>query len=287
MIRSNNRREFFRAGAAAAVTSSVLGGSARAAQTAPPAVRLGIASYSLREFSRLLAIQYARQLGVNLIAVKDMHLPMGPADQVRKGSEEFQKAGLTITGLGVISLQEDNDDDMRRKFDYARAAGVGMIIGAPTKTTLARMERFVREYNIKVAIHNHGPEDPHFPSPLDVLPAIQSLDARIGLCLDVGHAVRAGAKVPDAIRAAGARLFDMHIKDLARLNDDKSAVPVGDGAIPIAPIFAALMAAGYQGQVMLEYEIDADNPVPGMMKSLAYMRGVLAGLGYRTPAQGA
>jgi hypothetical protein len=33
---------------------------------------------------------------------------------------------------------------------------------------------------------------------------------------------------------------------------------------------------------MLEYEINADNPVPGMEKSFAYMRGVLAGMGLKS-----
>ena len=42
--------------------------------------------------------------------------------------------------------------------------------------------------------------------------------------------------------------------------------------------FRELKKANYQGGVMLEYEIDDLDPLPGMIKSFAYMRGVLAGL---------
>jgi len=61
------------------------------------------------------------------------------------------------------------------------------------------------------------------------------------------------------------------------MNKD-SQVAVGDGVLPIPQIFQYLMKSGYKGGVMLEYEINADNPLPGMQKSFAYMRGVLAGL---------
>ena len=147
--------------------------------------------------------------------------------------------------------------------------------------TLSRVEKFAKEYDIKIAIHNHGPEDKHFPSPMDVLKVVRNMDPHMGLCIDVGHTVRTGTNVVEAIKAAGPRLFDMHIKDLANLQDSKSQVPVGDGEIPIVDIFRTLLALHYTGCVNLEYEINSDNPLPGMIKSFAYMRGALAGLGYR------
>jgi sugar phosphate isomerase/epimerase len=146
---------------------------------------------------------------------------------------------------------------------------------------VARLERFVREYGIKVAIHNHGPEDKNFPSPFDVLKALEGRDPRLGLCIDLGHSARAGADVVAAIKAAGPKLFDMHIKDLADLSSRESQVIVGEGLMPVPEIFRALIGIGYQGEVNLEYEIDSDNPMPGMQRSFAYMRGVLAGMGYQ------
>ena len=107
------------------------------------------------------------------------------------------------------------------------------------------------------------------------------MDPRIGLCIDVGHAARAGIDVPDAIYQAGPRLYDVHMKDLANAASKESQVAVGDGTLPIEQIFAALIAIRYPGFVDLEYEINENNPMPGMIKSFAYMRGVLAGMGYK------
>jgi sugar phosphate isomerase/epimerase len=213
--------------------------------------------------------------------VKDVHLPMTTPEEIRKAAAEFRAAGLTLTAAGTIYLQKDNDDDIRKAFDYCKEAGIPIIVAGPTLETLPRVEKFAKQYDIKIAIHNHGPEDKHFPSPLDVLKAVKGMDPHMGLCMDVGHAARTGTDVVAAIKAAGPRLFDMHIKDLANLKEAKSQVPVGDGELPIVGIFQALIGIKYKGHVDLEYEIDSDNPLPGMIKSFAYMRGALAGMGYR------
>jgi sugar phosphate isomerase/epimerase len=143
------------------------------------------------------------------------------------------------------------------------------------------MEKYVKQFNIKIAVHNHGPEDKHFPTPQSVLEAVKNMDPRCGLCMDVGHSARTGVDVVESIRQAGARLLDMHVKDLRDLMDKDSQVPVGDGKMPIPAMFRELQKMNYQGGIMLEYEVDADNPMPGMMKSFSYMRGVLAGLNYK------
>jgi len=278
------RRNFLSQGAALAAASTVSAASpaSAAAVDAPISpVRLGVASYSFRKFDRAHVIEFMKVLKASLINLKDVHLPMGTPDEIRRGAAEFRQAGLTITGAGTIALDKDDDADMRMKFEYVKTAGIPLIVGAPSLKTLPRVEKFVKEYGIKVAIHNHGPEDKNFPSPFDVLKAVRSLDPRVGLCIDAGHAVRAGADVPAAVKAAGPRLFDMHIKDLSDFGRDDRGVPVGDGLMPIPGIFKALIAIGFKGQIMLEYEVDETNPLPGMVKSLAYMRGVLAGMGYK------
>jgi len=254
---------------------------ARAADLPASPIRLGVASYSLRKFDRAHVIEMMKALNAHLINLKDMHLPWTPPEETRRAAEEFRQAGFAITGAGVIGFEKDDDEDIRRKFEYVKTAGIPLIIGMPSAAVLPRLEKFVKEYNIKVAIHNHGPEDKNFPSPFDVLKAIKNLDPRIGLCVDAGHAVRAGADVPAAIKAAGPRALDMHIKDLTDFGRDDSGCPVGDGKMPIPAIFKALMEIGFKGQVMLEYEMDENNPLPGMIKSFAYMRGVLAGMGYK------
>ena len=82
----------------------------------------------------------------------------------------------------------------------------------------------------------------------------------------------------ESIAEAGPRVLELHMKDLTDFTSRDSQVPVGDGKMPIAAIFKQLQKINYQGVCSLEYEVDADNPMPGMQKSFSYMRGVIAGL---------
>jgi sugar phosphate isomerase/epimerase len=175
-------------------------------------------------------------------------------------------------------MQKPDPEDVRQYFEYAKNCGMPLMTIGPSHDSLPIIEKFVKEYNIQVAIHNHGPEDKHFPSPEVALKAIEGMDPRIGVCIDVGHTSRTGTDPVEAIRKAGRRLLDMHMKDLRDLMDAKSQVPVGEGAMPVVEIFKELKRMKYPGYVNLEYEIDADDPLPGMAKSFAHMRGVLAGL---------
>jgi len=159
-----------------------------------------------------------------------------------------------------------------------------IVAGDPTPQILPRIEKFVKEYDIRFAIHNHGPEDKVWPSPLDVLKAVKNMDPRMGCCIDVGHCERAGTDVVQAIHEVGPRLFDMHIKDLTSFQSKESQVAVGQGIMPIRGIFEALIATGYKGFVDLEYEIHGDDPMPGVIESFGFMRGVLAGMGYANNA---
>ena len=248
----------------------------------PSPVRLGVASYSLRDFEPAYVISAMKQLRTPYLNLKDTHLPMEPLDQVRARADQYRAAGLTLTAAGTIYFNKDDDEDIRSKFEYVKAAGIPLIVGAPTHATLPRMERFVKQYGIPVAIHNHGPEDKEWPSPLDVLAAVEHMDPRIGCCIDVGHTMRTGTDVVAAMRKAGPRLLDIHMKDLANPSAKESQVAVGEGVMPVRAIFETLIAMKYAGYVDLEYEIKADDALPGMVESFAYMRGVLTGMGYST-----
>jgi sugar phosphate isomerase/epimerase len=250
-------------------------------------IRLGIASYTFRQFdSAHLLIDFMKQLKTPLLNLKDMHLPMPIEGQttlahVAAEAASYRAAGFVLTAAGNITFDKDDDADIRPKFEYLKAAGIPIAVCAPTHQNLPRLEKFVKEYNIKLAIHNHGPEDHNFPSPFDVLAAVKDLDPRIGLCMDLGHSLRAGADVVAAIHAAGPRLYDIHIKDLADATAKESQVAVGEGVMPVRAVFQALIETKYPGNVDLEYEIHGDNPMPGVVESFAYMRGVLAGMGYK------
>ena len=286
-----SRRGFV--GAAAAGIAAALGGkplhaqnefaewSGAAIQPADDLLpKLGVASYSLRNFSRQQAIEMTRSLGVRFINFKSVHLAYdAPPEEFARARAELNAAGLQLVGGGMITFDVDTDDGVKKYFDYARAAGMPVIVCTCKASMLPRIEKFVRQYDIKIAIHNHGPEDPNFPSPYDVLKAVKGMDPRIGLCIDWGHTVRAGADPVRATADAGARVIDMHAKDLRDFSSVDSQCVVGEGKMPVADIFRQLRAIRYQGYVNLEYEIEADNPLPGMKQSFSYMRGVISGLG--------
>jgi len=242
-------------------------------------LKLGVASYSLRNFSRQQAIEMTKTLGTRYINLKSVHLPYeaSPLEMVA-ARREIEGAGLQIVGGGMITFETDTDEGVRRYFDYAKAAGMPLVVGTCKPGVLPRIEKFVKQYDIKLAIHNHGPGDENFPSPYDALKAVKGMDPRMGLCIDLGHTVRTGTDVVRAVADAGPRLLDMHAKDLRDLKVAESQCIVGEGEIPIAEIFRQLEGMKYAGYVNLEYEIEPDNPLPGMKQSFAYMRGVLAGL---------
>ena len=194
---------------------------------------------------------------------------------------DYAAAGIKLHAAGAIYFTKDEDENIRPKFEYCKRAGIGVIVaGDPAPETLPRIEKFVKEYDIRIAIHNHGPEDKLWPSPLNVLKAVKGMDPRIGCCIDVGHAARAGTDVVQAIHEAGPRLFNLHMKDLTDFKSKESQVAVGDGIMPVRKMFEALIAARYKGFVDLEYEIHPDDPMPGVISSFAFMRGMLAGMGY-------
>jgi sugar phosphate isomerase/epimerase len=242
-------------------------------------LKLGVASYSLRNFTREQAIEMTRSLGARYINFKSVHLSYDASpDEFAKARAELAAAGLELVGGGMITFETDTDEGVRKYFDYAKAAGMPTIVFTAKAAVLPRIERFARQYDIKAAIHNHGPEDENFPSPYDALKAIKGMDPRMGLCIDLGHTVRAGTDPVRAIADAGPRLLDMHAKDLRDFKSVDSQCVVGEGRMPMAEIFRQLRAIRYGGYVNLEYEIEADNPLPGMKQSFSYMRGVLSGL---------
>jgi sugar phosphate isomerase/epimerase len=283
---SISRRYFVLTGAMASAAAFVPVSSHAepAAEPHEPAmpVHLGLASYTFRNFTRAQLIGFMKDLNVSDLNPKDAkdHLPMDPTAEAQAVAD-YTAANIHLHAAGAIYFQQATDDDIRSKFEYLKRANIPvMVAGDPSPETLPRIERFVKEYDIRLAIHNHGPEDKLWPSPLDILKDIQSMDSRIGCCIDVGHTVRAGTDVVEAIRRVGPRLFNMHMKDLTDFHSKESQVAVGDGKMPIRQIFEALIAIEYKGFVDLEYEVHADDPMPGVSKSFAYMRGVLAGMGY-------
>ena len=279
-----SRRDFARAGAIAAAALATAPSDVFALTQQHPLadespIRFGVASYTFRNFTRAQMIAFLKQLNVLTLNAKDVkdHLPKDPQEEAA-ALADYAAAGVKLHAAGTIYFPKDEDADIRAKFEYCKRAAIPVIVaGDPAPETLPRIEKFVKEYDIRFAIHNHGPEDKLWHSPQDVLKAVKNMDPRMGCCIDVGHTARAGADVVQSIREAGPRLFNVHMKDLTSFQSKESQVAVGEGAMPVKKIFEALIAMKYPGFVDLEYEIHPDDPMPGVIASFAYMRGVLAG----------
>jgi sugar phosphate isomerase/epimerase len=284
-----SRRSFLQSSTLAAASAALINPAPAQAQVIPASgkpspIKLGLASYTFRNFTRAQLVGFMKQLNLTDLNCKDVkdHLPMDPALEAA-ALADYAAAGIKLHAAGTISFPTDNDDDIRSKFEYCKRAGINVIVaGDPAPTTLPRIEKFVREYDIRLAIHNHGPEDKIYHSPFDVLQVVKDMDPRIGCCIDVGHAARANANLVEAIHAVGPRLYDVHVKDLTSFASRESQVPVGEGILPFREMFEALIKIDYKGFVDLEYEIHADDPMPGVIESFAFMRGVLDGMGYLT-----
>lgn len=266
----------------------IAGATALAASPALPAaaagnhywgdVGLAVATYSLRKFSRSQAIAIVNDLGIKYVNVKSFHMPYYLSkEDLAAARKEFEDAGLTIVSGGNIGLGEDDEDYVRFHLEYARNAGFPTVVCAPTHNNLGYVEKYAEQFDLKIAIHNHGPEDEYYPNGASVLKRVKNMGPRMGLCLDLGHASRTGVDVVEEIEMAGDRLHDIHMKDLTNFADRSSQVEVGKGKLPVARVFAALKKMNYQGVVGLEYEINPNAPQAGMAESFAYMRGVLDG----------
>ena len=238
-------------------------------------LRVGVASYSLRDFPLTEALQNIRRLGVNYLSLKDIHLPLSsPPEQVRQVRQQAEDLGLSITSCGVIYLKND-EAQMHRAFDYVQDLGASIAVVGVSRDMLPLLDKVIGSYELKVAIHNHGPKDKLFPSPLEVYEAVKGLDRRIGLCMDIGHTFRMHEDLVDDVKKTRDRLYSMHFKDLDSDHVEAKGVPVGTGVLPTISLLRELLHPAYPGELQLEYEVEPKDPLLGMAESLGFMRGAL------------
>jgi sugar phosphate isomerase/epimerase len=246
---------------------------------APPGgLRLGVATRSLHTLSVDDAIKALQTLRIFNAGVSNNHIPFsGATEEVRALAGKFHSAGIAITGSGVIKLPND-ETALRRAFENARAAKLATLVCKPEIAALPLVERFAREYDQRIAIHNHGPQDKLYPTAREAMDRIHSLDARIGLCLDVGHTARTGANPAEHIRRYAWRIYEIHLNDSVAIAGAIRDMPVevGAGRLDIPGILQALLEIDYRGVVEFEYEKTGGNPLTGLAESIGYVRGVLA-----------
>jgi sugar phosphate isomerase/epimerase len=271
------RKKFLQLSGAGMLASPVLSGFTSA--VVPPKdgqdkLNLGMASYTLRKFTLDEVIDICQRLGLKHVALKDFHLPLDTSpEQLKAKAAKVREAGIDLYGGGVIYMK--SEDEVNRAFDYAKLAGFKMIVGVPSHTLLSLVDQKVKETNVMLAIHNHGPGDEVYPSPDSVYDKIKDLDKRIGLCIDIGHTQRIGQDPVKMAAKYASRLYDIHIKDVTGSTGKDTPLEIGRGVIDIPGFLKTLVKTKYKGVVSLEYEKDGDDPVPGAAESVGYIRGIL------------
>jgi sugar phosphate isomerase/epimerase len=246
-----------------------------ASKKADPPLKLGLASYTLRKFPLDETLAMTKRVGLKYICFKSMHLELDstPA-HIEETLAKVKEAGLILYGGGVIYMR--NETQVRQAFEYAKAAGMKIIVGVPVPELLPMVDQLVKQYDIKVAIHNHGPTDKVYPIPATAYEKIKNLDKRIGLCNDIGHTMRAGVDPAESVRKYADRLLDIHFKDVSAANAEGHAVEAGRGVIDLPKLVRTLIDIKYDGIASFEYEKDSNDPLPGLAESVGYVRGIMA-----------
>ncbi len=253
-------------------TASPLSGTAEEAPGR--ALEMGMAGYTFNQFSIEQTIAMMNRVGVTMLSLKEFHLPLNSTQE--KADEviaKFKEGGITVYAVGVIYMKDKSEVD--RAFDYAKKVKVNLIVGVPEYELLPYTEEKVKSTGVTIAIHNHGPEDKRYPGPKDVYDRIKNMDPKMGLCLDIGHALRAGANPAKAVLDYKSRMFDLHIKDVSKAEKDGKAIEVGRGAVDFPALVKALRKINYQGKCSIEFEKDMKDPLPGIAESVGFFRGVM------------
>lgn len=281
-----SRRQVIKTGFLAAVASSIASGSSAGelfndAYNATDDgdswknLKIGIASYTFRKLTVEETIKAIQRLGLHYVSIKDFHLALTSTPPERKAVvQKFIEAGITPLSCGNITMQND-ENDIRRAFEYAKDCNLPTIVCSPHPGSMAILDKMVKEYDIKLAIHNHGPEDERFPSPYDAYKAVQSFDKRIGLCIDVGHTARAKVNPAEAIIKCKDRLYDLHIKDIDTTEPKGTTIEGGRGVLDLPAILHSLQKIKYNNLVSIEYEGWENDPLPAVAETLGYIRGLL------------
>ena len=291
-----SRRELMRAGMLAGVAVPFLGAwAADAADAAPVAaaatdaaavlrdpwkgLKIGVASYTFKQKPVDPTIAGIQKVGLSYVSIKDFHLPLKSTAAERKEvTDKFRAAGITPLSCGVVTLP-NKEETIMQAFEYARDAGFPTMVISPAPEAMSLIEKYVKQFNLRVAIHNHGPEDKQkWHSPKDVWEGVEKMDERIGLCIDVGHTARAQMDPAEAIRKYASRLYDVHFKDISNTTPKGKTVECGRGVLDCRSMLQALIDVKFQGAVSFEFEKDENDPLPGLAETVGYCKGVMVGL---------
>jgi len=222
---------------------------------------MGAQSYSFRHFKFAESLTKLKELGLNNMEFCSAHFP---PDASAPGFADVKKtiegSGVKVVAFGVENFTKD-DAANRKKFEFAKALGIGILSASPAPDSFDSLDSLCKEFNIKIAIHNHGPNDKLYGLVANTLKAIEGRGPMIGACVDTGHVIRSGEKPHEVVKALGARVHSLHLKDW--IFNGEEQIP-GNGELDMPALARELKALKFTGPIDLEYEKSEENPVPDM-----------------------
>ncbi|TAE23691.1 MAG: sugar phosphate isomerase/epimerase [Cytophagales bacterium] len=235
--------------------------------------KLGMAGYTFLNFKLDQALEMMKKVDVHYLCIKDFHLPLNSTDeQIAAFHQTLKNAGVTGYAVGPIYMKSTQQID--QGFEYAKRVGVKLIVGVPDTELLPYVEKKVKEYDMRYAIHIHGPDIKIWPSASSVIDAVKNMDPRLGMCFDMGHDARFGDDPIADLKKYSKRIFDIHLKNVTAASKEGKTCELGRGIIDIPAFVTALRKIKYDGSCSLEYEKDMKDPLAGIAESVGYFRGV-------------
>lgn len=234
---------------------------------------LGIAGYSFVKFDLETTLKTMQTLDLHYLCIKDFHLPLtSNEEQIAAFHQKLASYGVKGYAVGPIYMKSKEEVD--RAFAYAQRVGVPLLVGVPNYDLLDYTEQVVKQYDIKLAIHLHGPDMKLYPDATDIWEHVKNRDERMGMCLDIGHNLRYGSDTLADYIKYHKRVFDMHLKDVTAPTKAGKRAELGRGIIDFPRYIKLMRKYHYTGAVSLEHEKDMDNPFMGIAESIGFFRGV-------------
>ena len=196
-------------------------------------------------------------------------------ETMEKVKAQLAKFNIKAVNYGVVGIPKD-EAEARKVFAFAKAMGIRAVT-TESDDAIDTIEKLVKEYDVRVAFHNH-PRQPNNPNykvwdPNYILALVKNRDRRIGACADTGHWVRSGIKPVDALRILRGRVISSHLKDLNEFSRRGHDVPYGTGVSDIPGILEELRRQGFDGNISVEYEHNMERSMPEVAQSIGFLRG--------------
>jgi len=248
---------------------------------AQDAFHLGMAGYTFNKFDIDKTLAFMKKIDVHYLCIKDFHLPIN-ANEAQIAEFKKKLADHGVIGYAVGPIYMGDVEAVDKAFAYAQRVGVDLVVGVPgvwgdkgpRYDVLDRVEQKVKETGIRYAIHLHGPDMPLYPDATSIWNDVKDRDPRLGICLDIGHDLRAGADPIKDLKRYAKRVFDIHLKDVTEGTKAGHAIELGRGAIDFSKFIKMLRKVGYKGSCSLEYEKDMSDPFIGIAESVGYFKAV-------------